>query len=81
MLATEPGSELVQVQAVVGDPGGQEVEAGEPARAVTVARTDPRVIVMEETNARFVESLPEPVDFISIDASFISLKVLLPVVV
>lgn len=43
-------------------------------------RNDPRVIAMEQTNARFVESLPEPVDFITIDASFISLKVLLPVV-
>ena len=43
-------------------------------------RTDPRVEVMEGTNARFVEKLPEAVDFITIDASFISLKILLPVV-
>ncbi len=43
-------------------------------------RNDPRVVVMEQTNARYVESLPEPVDFITIDASFISLKILLPVV-
>ena len=43
-------------------------------------RNDPRVVVMEETNARFVESLPERIDFITIDASFISLKILLPVV-
>ncbi|MFZ5858818.1 MAG: TlyA family RNA methyltransferase [Chloroflexota bacterium] len=43
-------------------------------------RNDPRVVVMEETNARFVESLPEPVSLVTIDASFISLKVLLPVV-
>jgi 23S rRNA (cytidine1920-2'-O)/16S rRNA (cytidine1409-2'-O)-methyltransferase len=43
-------------------------------------RSDPRVVVMEETNARFVKSLPEPVSFVTIDASFISLKVLLPVV-
>jgi 23S rRNA (cytidine1920-2'-O)/16S rRNA (cytidine1409-2'-O)-methyltransferase len=35
---------------------------------------------MEGTNARFVESLPEPVSLVTIDASFISLKVLLPVV-
>jgi 23S rRNA (cytidine1920-2'-O)/16S rRNA (cytidine1409-2'-O)-methyltransferase len=39
-----------------------------------------RVIVMEETNARHVESLPEPVSFITVDASFISLKILLPVI-
>ncbi|MEW6401226.1 MAG: TlyA family RNA methyltransferase [Chloroflexota bacterium] len=43
-------------------------------------RNDPRVVVMEETNARFVESLPEPVSFATVDASFISLKILLPVV-
>jgi 23S rRNA (cytidine1920-2'-O)/16S rRNA (cytidine1409-2'-O)-methyltransferase len=43
-------------------------------------RNDPRVVVMEGTNARFVEQLPEPVSFATIDASFISLKILLPVV-
>ncbi|MFZ5910854.1 MAG: TlyA family RNA methyltransferase [Chloroflexota bacterium] len=43
-------------------------------------RNDPRVIVMEETNARYVEFLPEWVDLVTIDASFISLKILLPAV-
>jgi len=43
-------------------------------------RNDPRVVVMEETNARFVESLPEGVELVTVDASFISLKILLPVV-
>ena len=43
-------------------------------------RNDPRVIVMEETNARFVESLPEQVSLVTVDASFISLKILLPVI-
>ena len=43
-------------------------------------RNHPQVVVMEHTNARYVESLPEPVDFATIDASFISLKILLPVV-
>jgi len=38
-----------------------------------------RVVVMEETNARHVESLPEKVSFVTVDASFISLKILLPV--
>ena len=41
-------------------------------------RNDPRVVVMEETNARYVESLPEPVSLVTVDASFISLKILLP---
>lgn len=43
-------------------------------------RNDPRVVVMENTNARYVESLPEPVQLATIDAAFISLKLLLPVV-
>jgi len=43
-------------------------------------RNDPRVVVMEETNARYVQSLPEPVSLVTVDASFISLKILLPVV-
>ncbi len=42
-------------------------------------RQDKRVVVMEKTNARYVESLPEAVSIITIDTSFISLKVLLPV--
>jgi 23S rRNA (cytidine1920-2'-O)/16S rRNA (cytidine1409-2'-O)-methyltransferase len=43
-------------------------------------RQNPQVVVMEGTNARHVECLPEPVSLVTIDASFISLKVLLPVV-
>jgi 23S rRNA (cytidine1920-2'-O)/16S rRNA (cytidine1409-2'-O)-methyltransferase len=43
-------------------------------------RSDLRVVVMEQTNARFLESLPEQVFLVTVDASFISLKILLPVV-
>ena len=43
-------------------------------------RTDPRVVVMERTNARHVERLPEPIELATVDASFISLKILLPVI-
>lgn len=43
-------------------------------------RKDPRVIVMEGINARYIDRLPEPVSLVTIDASFISLKILLPVV-
>jgi len=42
-------------------------------------RTDPRVVPMERTNARYLERLPEPVSLIVVDASFISLRLLLPV--
>ncbi len=41
-------------------------------------RTDPRVVVMERMNARYLTSFPDPIDFVTIDASFISLKTLLP---
>jgi 23S rRNA (cytidine1920-2'-O)/16S rRNA (cytidine1409-2'-O)-methyltransferase len=43
-------------------------------------RKDARVVVMEKTNARKLESLPEFVDLATIDASFISLRTLLPAV-
>jgi len=43
-------------------------------------RQDPRVIVLEGLNARHIEQLPEPISLATIDASFISLKILLPVV-
>jgi len=43
-------------------------------------RSDVRVVVMEETNARYLERLPEAVDLATVDASFISLRLLLPVV-
>lgn len=42
-------------------------------------RNDPRVVVMERTNARYVQGFPEPVALVTIDASFISLRILLPV--
>ncbi len=43
-------------------------------------RQDPRVIVMEGVNARYLkrEDLPEPVDLVTIDVSFISLTKILP---
>jgi 23S rRNA (cytidine1920-2'-O)/16S rRNA (cytidine1409-2'-O)-methyltransferase len=42
-------------------------------------RQDPRVVVLEKTNARHLtaEQIPEPVDLIVCDASFISLKTVL----
>ncbi|MDD5887739.1 MAG: TlyA family RNA methyltransferase [Oscillospiraceae bacterium] len=43
--------------------------------------TDPRVVNMERTNFRYVtgEQIPEPIDFASVDVSFISLRIILPV--
>jgi 23S rRNA (cytidine1920-2'-O)/16S rRNA (cytidine1409-2'-O)-methyltransferase len=41
-------------------------------------RSDPRVVVMDRTNARYVELLPEPIGVAVVDASFISLRSILP---
>ena len=43
-------------------------------------RTDPRVVALERTNARYLthEHIPEELDFASIDVSFISLRLILP---
>jgi len=45
-------------------------------------RQDPRVVVIERTNIRHMsaEVIPEPVDLITIDVSFISLKIVVPAV-
>jgi 23S rRNA (cytidine1920-2'-O)/16S rRNA (cytidine1409-2'-O)-methyltransferase len=43
-------------------------------------RNDPRVVVMERTNIRDLEVLPDPVDLGVADVSFISLRLVLPVV-
>jgi 23S rRNA (cytidine1920-2'-O)/16S rRNA (cytidine1409-2'-O)-methyltransferase len=43
-------------------------------------RNDERVVCLERTNARYLtaEQIPDPLDFASIDVSFISLKLILP---
>jgi 23S rRNA (cytidine1920-2'-O)/16S rRNA (cytidine1409-2'-O)-methyltransferase len=45
-------------------------------------RSDPRVVVMERTNVRYVtpEQLGEPLDLSVVDVSFISLSIVLPVI-
>lgn len=45
-----------------------------------VLRQDSRVVVIERTNARYLERLDEAVSLVVMDASFISLKLLLPVI-
>jgi 23S rRNA (cytidine1920-2'-O)/16S rRNA (cytidine1409-2'-O)-methyltransferase len=42
-------------------------------------RQDPRVVVMDRVNARYLEALPEPVQLATIDVSFISLELILRV--
>ena len=45
-------------------------------------RSDPRVVVMERTNVRYVtpEQLGEPLDLSVVDVSFISLRIVLPTI-
>jgi 23S rRNA (cytidine1920-2'-O)/16S rRNA (cytidine1409-2'-O)-methyltransferase len=43
-------------------------------------RADPRVVVCEEVNARHLESLPDPIDLLVGDLSFISLRLILPAI-
>jgi 23S rRNA (cytidine1920-2'-O)/16S rRNA (cytidine1409-2'-O)-methyltransferase len=45
-------------------------------------RNDPRVVNREKVNARFLSAVDfdEPIDFVSIDVSFISLRLILPAV-
>ena len=41
-------------------------------------RNDPRVVLMERTNARTLKELAEPVSLVVVDVSFISLRLILP---
>jgi 23S rRNA (cytidine1920-2'-O)/16S rRNA (cytidine1409-2'-O)-methyltransferase len=43
-------------------------------------RRDERVVIMERTNVKDVKNFPEPIDLVVIDASFISLKSILPTI-
>jgi 23S rRNA (cytidine1920-2'-O)/16S rRNA (cytidine1409-2'-O)-methyltransferase len=45
-------------------------------------RNDPRVVCLERTNARYLseETIPDALDFFSMDVSFISVKLILPAV-
>lgn len=58
------------------------VDVGENQLAERL-RTDPRVVVMDKTNARYLEKehFGEPLDGIVSDLSFISLRLILPAVV
>lgn len=63
--------------------GASKVYALDVGRAqlAWTLRNDPRVIVMEQTNIRHVTALPEPIQCVVIDVSFISLRLVLPPIV
>ena len=66
--------------------GGLKLEKAMKTSPITLTdkiwklRSDPRVVCMERTNARYLtpEQIPDPLDFASIDVSFISLKLIFP---
>lgn len=55
------------------------LDVGYGQMALTL-RQDPRVVLIERTNVRNVEALAESVSLVVIDASFISLRLLLPTI-
>src|SRR5712692_5657489 len=55
------------------------VDVGHGLLAWTL-RNDPRVVVMENTNIRYLKTLPAAIQCAVIDVSFISLRLVLPVV-
>jgi 23S rRNA (cytidine1920-2'-O)/16S rRNA (cytidine1409-2'-O)-methyltransferase len=62
--------------------GAQKVYAVDVGKGILHwrLRQDGRVVVMERTNVRSLEALPQPLDIVTIDVAFISLRLVLPVV-
>jgi 23S rRNA (cytidine1920-2'-O)/16S rRNA (cytidine1409-2'-O)-methyltransferase len=62
--------------------GARIVYAVDVGRAQLLDRLgrDPRVVSMERTNLRTLTSLPEPIEVVTLDLSFISLALVLPAV-
>jgi 23S rRNA (cytidine1920-2'-O)/16S rRNA (cytidine1409-2'-O)-methyltransferase len=56
------------------------IDVGQGQLAWTL-RNEPRVVVMEHTNIRYLSDLPETIQCATIDVSFISLRLVLPVLV
>ena len=50
------------------------------AQLIDRLRRDPRVLSMERTNLRELTDLPEPIDLVTLDLSFISLRLVFPAV-
>jgi 23S rRNA (cytidine1920-2'-O)/16S rRNA (cytidine1409-2'-O)-methyltransferase len=65
--------------------GAASVTAVDTGRGQIAARlrSDARVTLLENTNARFLEAgaLPRPIDFVAMDVSFISATLVLPAVI
>ena len=82
MVALDAGASTGGFTDVLLARGARIVYAVDVGRAQLIQRLrdDPRVVSMERTNLRELRQLPEPVDLATLDLSFISLRLVLPVV-
>ncbi len=82
LIAVDVGASTGGFTDVLLQRGGRRVYAVDVGHGQLAwrLRADPRVVVLERTNVRFLTALPEPVDAAVIDVSFISLSLVLPVV-
>jgi len=82
MAALDAGASTGGFTDVLLSRGARIVYAVDVGRAQLIQRlrNDRRVVSMESTNLRTLESLPEPIDLATLDLSFISLALVLPAV-
>src|SRR3989304_9682868 len=61
-------------------PGARTVYAVDVGKGILhwKLRQDARVVVLETTNARYLEALPEPIDVVTMHSSFLAFALLLP---
>jgi 23S rRNA (cytidine1920-2'-O)/16S rRNA (cytidine1409-2'-O)-methyltransferase len=74
LVAVDIGASTGGFTEVLLERGARKVYAVDAGRAQLHERlrADPRVVVLERTNARYLKSLPEACDLATIDVSFIS---------
>lgn len=82
LVAADLGASTGGFTQVLLERGAERVYAVDVGRGLLhyKLREDPRVVLMEGVNARYLESLPEPIDLIVGDLSFISIRLILPVI-
>lgn len=82
MIAIDVGASTGGFTDVLLTGGASKVYAVDVGRGQLAwkLREDERVVVLEKTNARYLdaEQIPDPIDIVVCDASFISLKTVLP---
>lgn len=82
VIAADLGASTGGFTQVLLERGARKVYAIDVGRGQLAwkLRTDERVVVMESTNARHLEGLPDPIDLVVGDLSFIGLALILPTV-